>query len=143
MVTVASGLVAGLIATIVMTILMMVLGGDDPPPTSALWAKYVGTDPPDAYLPQGMALHFIYGIVAGGAFAVIAGALDLAVGPDAVIGSVVWGIVFAAILMIIGMAFWMRIVIAMEPNRDAMMQFGLFHLVYGIVLGLGVAFIPL
>ena len=37
--------------------------------------------------------------------------------------------------MIGGMVFWMRMVIGMEPDRNAMKLFGAVHVVYGVVLG--------
>jgi hypothetical protein len=37
--------------------------------------------------------------------------------------------------MIGGMAFWMRAVIGMEPDREMMLTFGTVHVVYGLVLG--------
>ncbi|SDD24688.1 hypothetical protein [Natrinema hispanicum] len=37
--------------------------------------------------------------------------------------------------MIGGMAFWMRTVIGIEPDRGMMTMFGTVHIVYGVVLG--------
>jgi hypothetical protein len=51
--------VGGLVATVAMTAVMLALGDDSPPPTAALWAKFVGDEGPEAYRPQGMALHFL------------------------------------------------------------------------------------
>ena len=142
MVSVLTGLIAGLFATVVMTMFMMALGDDSPPPTAALWAKYVGDAGPDAYMKQGMALHLLYGTGAGVAFAVIASVLALGVGPGALLGSLLWGIAFGLVLMIGGMVFWMRIVLAMEPEPKTLTTFGLFHLVYGTTLGASVALLP-
>lgn len=69
MVTILNGLVGGFVATLVMTGFMMTMGDDSPPPTALLWAKYVGDGEPDQYMMQGMALHLLYGTIAGGVFA--------------------------------------------------------------------------
>ena len=142
MVSILTGLIAGLVATIVMTVFMMSLGDDSPPPTSALWAKYVGDEGPESYMKQGMLLHMLYGIGAGVAFAVGATALALNIGAGALVGSVLWGVAFGLVLMVGGMVFWMRIVLAMEPDPKTMGTFGFFHLVYGVVLGAGIALLP-
>lgn len=59
-----------------MTIFMMLLGDDSPPPTALFWSKYLGDRSPNQYMMQGMMLHFIYGIIAGGVFAAVLPALD-------------------------------------------------------------------
>ena len=69
MASVTAGLAGGVVATIVMTIAMMVMGDGGPPPTARLVARFAGGDPEDYAMP-GMALHFVYGIVAGAVFAV-------------------------------------------------------------------------
>jgi len=142
MVSILTGLIAGLIATVVMTIFMTAMGDDSPPPTAALWAKYVGDEGSEAYMKQGMLLHVLYGIGAGAAFAVGASALALDVGAGVLVGSLLWGLAFGLVLMVGGMAFWMRIVLAMEPDPKTMGAFGFFHVVYGVVLGAGVALFP-
>lgn len=135
MATLLGGLVAGLAATIVMTAAMMALGDDSPPPTAALWAKYVGDGPPEQHVMQGMVLHLLYGVGAGGVFAV---ALPKGLGVTGVPGPAValgGGLVYAVGLMLVGMVFWMNVVLGMEADRETMMVFGLFHLIYGVVLG--------
>ena len=142
MVSILTGLIAGLIATVVMTMFMMAMGDDSPPPTAALWAKYVGDEEPEAYMKQGMLLHMLYGTGAGVAFAVGATAFGLDVGAGVLVGSVLWGLAFGLVLMVGGMVFWMQIVLAMEPDPKTMGAFGFFHVVYGVVLGAGIALLP-
>lgn len=132
MASVIAGLAGGVVATIVMTIAMMVMGDGGPPPTARLVAKFAGGDPEEYAMP-GMALHFVYGIVAGAVFAVGVPLLGLDLGSIAV--AVGLGLVYGVVLMIGGMAFWMRLVIGMEPDRDMMMTFGTVHVIYGVVLG--------
>ena len=132
MASVIAGLAGGVVATIVMTIAMMMMGDGGPPPTARLVAKFAGGDPEEYAMP-GMALHFVYGIVAGAVFAVGVPLLGLDLGSIAV--AVGLGLVYGVVLMIGGMAFWMRLVIGMEPDRDMMMTFGTVHVIYGVVLG--------
>ena len=141
MVTLLDGAASGLVATVVMTIFMLALGDDSPPPTAALWATFVGDRGPEAYMPQGMALHMLYGIGAGGAFAVLTGLASLGVGT--LPGALLWGVGYAVVLTLVGMVFWMKLVLAMDPKPKAVAQFGFFHLVYGVVLGAGTVYIPL
>ncbi|MBX0325515.1 hypothetical protein EGH21_21045 [Halomicroarcula sp. F13] len=143
MVSILSGLVGGLVATIVMTMFMMALGDDSPPPTAALWAKYVGDEGPESYMMQGMALHMLYGIGAGAVFAVVVTALGFGVGPGALTTSLLWAVVYGLVLTVVGAVFWMRVVLAMEPEPAMVGMFTLFHLVYGIVLGAMVTYVPL
>jgi hypothetical protein len=132
MASVIAGLAGGLVATIVMTVVMMVMGDGGPPPTARLVAKFAGGEPEDHAMP-GMVLHFVYGIVAGGVFAI--GVTLIGLRLDSIVVAIGLGLVYGSILMIGGMVFWMRMVIGMEPDRDTMVRFGTVHVVYGIVLG--------
>ncbi|WP_435197384.1 hypothetical protein [Natronomonas sp. EA1] len=132
MASVIAGLAGGVVATIVMTIAMMMMGDGGPPPTAALVAKFAGGEPEDYAMP-GMALHFVYGIVAGAVFAVGVPLIGLSLGSIGV--AVGLGLVYGIILMIGGMMFWMRMVIGMEPDKGMMMMFGTVHVIYGVVLG--------
>ncbi len=132
MVSLVAGLVGGLVATIVMTIVMMVMGDGGPPPTASLVAKFQGGDPADHEMP-GMVLHLLYGIVAGGVFAVGVPVIGLEL-TDLLVATGL-GIVYGVVLMLVGMVFWMRAVMGMEADRDMMMMFGVVHVVYGAVLG--------
>lgn len=131
-VTLLSGLAGGLVATIAMTVFMLALGDDSPPPTAALWAKFVGDEGPESYVPQGMLLHVLYGVGAGVAFAL---ALPLAVGEVTLVNAVGLAVAYAAVLTVVGAVVWMKGVLGMDPGRATAMQFGFFHLVYGLVLG--------
>jgi len=132
MASVIAGLAGGVVATIVMTIAMMMMGDGGPPPTAALVAKFAGGEPEDYAMP-GMALHFVYGIVAGAVFAVGVPLIGLSLGSIGV--AIGLGLVYGIVLMIGGMMFWMRMIIGMEPNKGMMMMFGTVHVIYGVVLG--------
>ena len=133
-----NGIVGGFVATIVMTIAMMAMTDDSPPPTALLWAKYIGNRGPDEYMMQGMILHFIYGILAGGVFVLVANTIGL----DLVSlgSSILWAVVYGVMLFLIGAGFWMPRVLDMQPDRQMAVGFLLFHVVYGIVLGAWVSF---
>lgn len=133
MATVLSGLVGGLVATIVMTMFMLALGDDSPPPTAALWSKYVGDGPPEDFMMPGLLLHMLYGIGAGAGFVVLAEALGY--GLESMTTALVGGVLYAVVLMVFGMIFWMKVVIGLDADAKTAGMFGFFHLVYGLVLG--------
>lgn len=135
MVTLLTGLVGGLIATFVMTAFMMSLGDDSPPPTASLWAKYVGSGNPEDYVPQGMALHTVYGIVAGAIFVLVFSAIDIGFPVGSLVGGLGWGIVWGIVLFVVSAVFWMNVVLGMDPEPKQAAKFLLFHVVYGVVLG--------
>lgn len=136
-----NGLAGGLVATISMTILMMAIGDDSPPPTALFWSEYVGDGRPEESMPQGMVLHFFYGLSAGVVFAVGAFLLEFGFAGEvalAVAGGLIWGI----ILFLVAAVFWMNVVLDLDPEREAVIAFAVFHIVYGLVLGavVGLAF---
>jgi len=132
-ITLLGGLAGGLAATIVMTVFMMALGDDSPPPTALFWSKYVGDGEPEEYMLPGMALHMIYGIVAG---VVLAGLL-IAGGFDDVelLTALGAGLGYGFVLFLFAAAFWMNVVLALEPEGKEVGMFLLFHLIYGAGLG--------
>lgn len=130
--SILNGLAGGLVATIVMTVFMMALGDDSPPPTAALWSKYFGDGPPEKYMMQGMVLHMLYGIGAGGGFAILIPVFGVSVTTATAIGL---GLAYGVALTVVGAVLWMRIVLAMEPEPATVGLFLFFHLVYGAVLG--------
>jgi len=131
-VSIINGLAGGLIATIAMTVAMMALGDDSPPPTAALWAKFVGDGAPEDYMMQGMVLHMIYGVSAGVVFAFLIPLLGLSISLVTTVGL---GLGYGIGLTIVGAVFWMNLVLGMDPDPKMVAMFTLFHLVYGAVLG--------
>jgi hypothetical protein len=115
-----------------MTVFMMALGDDSPPPTAALWSKYVGDGAPEDYMPQGMALHMLYGIGAGAALAIAIPFLGVSLSLPLAVGL---GLGYGVVLTVVGAILWMKIVLAMDPEPNVVGLFLLFHLVYGGVLG--------
>jgi hypothetical protein len=135
MVTLVDGLAGGIVATIVMTAFMMALGDDSPPPTAAFYAKYIGEGGPDDYMPQGMFLHMMYGLGAGVAFAYLGVADLFLLTPVDLTNGVLNGLAYGFVLFVGAAVFWMNIVLDMDPEPADVVQFLLFHLVYGAVLG--------
>jgi len=134
MVTVISGLVGGLVATIVMTAFQMGLGDDSPPPTALFWSKYVGNGSPEDYMLQGIVLHMFYGIAAGAVFALAAPVLGFV--SVASIGiAVLWGLAYGVMVFVGAAVFWTNIVLGLEPEKKMVGMFLFFHLIYGAVLG--------
>jgi hypothetical protein len=132
-ITLLGGLVGGLVATIVMTVFMMALGDDSPPPTALFWSKYVGDEGPESYMMQGMALHMFYGVVAG---VVLVVALPVAgLGDTTLVTILGAGLAYGFVLFVGAAAFWMNVVLALDPEPKQVGAFMLFHLIYGAVLG--------
>ena len=81
---------------------------------------------------QGMALHILYGISAGAAFAVLFTVLEFGL---SVVTAVGLGLGYGVVLTVVGAVFWMNVVLDMDPDPAMVGTFALFHLVYGAVLG--------
>jgi hypothetical protein len=134
MVTLIDGLAGGLVATIVMTAFMMALGDDSPPPTAVFLSKYVGDADAGAYAMPGMLLHLGYGVAAGAVFALAIPLLGFA-SVASTTGGVGWGLAYGVVLFVGAAAFWMNVVLGMDPEPKEAGAFLLFHLIYGLVLG--------
>jgi hypothetical protein len=132
-ITLLGGLVGGVAATIVMTIFMMALGDDSPPPTALLWSKYIGDGDPDEYMMPGMALHMLYGIGAGVALAVVLPLVGFR--NIELLTATVAGLGYGFVLFVFAAAFWMNVVLGLDPEPKQVGSFLLFHLIYGLVLG--------
>lgn len=130
--SVIAGLAGGIVATIVMTAVMMVMGDGGPPPTAQLLSQIAGGEPADYAMP-GMVLHLLYGIGAGAVFAVGVPLLDVTF--DSIAVATGLGLVYGIGLLVVGMVFWMRLVMGMDPDKDMMTTFATVHVVYGVVLG--------
>lgn len=106
-VTRLTGAVWGLVGAVAMVVVMNVRGGDDPPPFAVFWAKFLGDGNPDQAIPQALSLHAIYAVVAGAVFVVVFTPLGDSVGLALIIltGGIVWGLVYAVILLVGAMAF--------------------------------------
>lgn len=141
-VTILTGAVWGIAGAIAMVIVMNARGGDAPPPFAVFWAKFIGDGPPAQAMPQALSLHAIYAIVAGAVYAGLFNAFDLGFPITTYAGGVLWGIVWAVILLIGAMVFWGNLVLDMDPDRPQMVTMALAHLAYGVVLGILGAAVP-
>jgi hypothetical protein len=127
-----AGLVGGVVATVVVTAVMVAMGDGGPPPTARFVATVAGGEPEDHAVP-GMALHAVYGVVAGAVFAV--GLPLVAPALDSLAVAAAPGLVYGIVLVVLGMGLWMRPVIGIAPDRETTLTFGTVHVVYGLVLG--------
>lgn len=146
-VTILSGAVGGLAATVIMTIIMRglqrAMAASKPLPTAAFWAQYIGAGEPEDYRFQGLVLHLLYGTIAGIVFVAITSPLYLGlVTFDTLTMGVAWSIIYGIVLFVVGAVFWMMIVLDIRPDRQTASGFLFNHLVYGIALGVWVASHP-
>lgn len=145
--TIGRGMVGGALATALMTLYRMPATGTLPP-TAEFWARYVGGGDPEDYPGIALALHFGYGIAAGGAFALEV-LLPLerrereraATGTDAASETdgtgtrrfALLGTVYGAVLSLIGEFIVLRGLLDIEPDDRRAFHVG--HLIYGLALG--------
>jgi hypothetical protein len=139
--TILNGLAGGLVATGLMTVFMLTLGDDAPPPTAMFWSQYVGDGPADEYMPQGLVLHFLYGIIAGVVFVLLVPLTGIGIGSLST--AVLLGLAYGFVMFAGAAVFWMNVVLDLDPELPAVAMFLLFHLVYGGVLGVWVGIGPL
>ncbi|EMA41236.1 hypothetical protein [Halococcus hamelinensis] len=130
--TVATGLEAGLFATVVMTVFR------EPtaralPPTAELLTKWFGGDADDYHL-RSLGLHLVYGAIAGGLFAPILAALDAERTHPEAVGLVVGG-VYGLALSVFGEAVLLHRYLDMDLATDESAVFHAGHLIYGLALG--------
>ena len=104
---------------------------DAPSPAATFWAQYVGGGAPGAYTTQGLALHLLYGLLAGAVFAAV---LPVQ-GPGA---GLLWGVGYGVALLALAAAVWLRGVLDVWPDRTGLLGLAGTHLVYGGALGLWV-----
>lgn len=139
MATMLSGLLGGLVGAVA-TGAMLLATGDEPSPAAVVWAKYLGDGDPANYETHGLAVHLVYGAVAGVLFVAVAGALSLGVGTLG--GALLWAVVWAAVLVVVAAGFWMKVALGADPDTEALSAMGLMHLVYGVALGVVVYLLP-
>lgn len=139
MATILSGLVGGLLGAIVTGALRRA-ASDEPAPSATVWAMYLGDGYPAHYGIQGTATHVLYGAGAGAVFALFTG--SLALGLSTVGGALLWAVVWAAVLAVIAVGVWSMVVIGDAPDGRGLAELGAGHLVFGVVLGLWVHYVP-
>ena len=137
MVTTLSGLVGGLLGAAAMTVAATV-ARDSAWPSAVVWAMYFGDGDPGNYRTPGLAVHLVYGTLAGAAFAALVGEPGPATLVDALVLSVGWAVVLAAVAA----GFWLHLLVGAELDRGALVRMADVHLAYGAVLGLVVHAFP-
>lgn len=125
------GLTGGFAAAIVMAVLQVLFDG--PSPSTVFWSNYVGGSGSSSSRLPGLLLHLLYGVVAGGLFVFLMDVLgvSLVTATAAVMVGLVWGL----LLFVVGVAWWMVVVLGLEPTRRRVVASLILHLLYGVVLG--------
>lgn len=128
------GLEGGFIATGVMTVYRLpvfrVL-----PPTAEFWARYVGTREAEAYLVQGVLLHFLYGTVAGVLFAPLFSHLTTKTPVAREYVGVAAGLGYGLLMSVFGTRVLFPYVIEQDLDADEALIFHVGHAIYGLTLG--------
>ena len=104
---------------------------DAPSPAATFWSQYVGGGAPAAYTGQGLALHLLYGLLAGVVFAAAFPVQSPGEG-------LLWGVGYGVVLLAVGAVVWLRGVLDVWPDRAGVLGLASAHLVYGGALGLWV-----
>ena len=137
MATIASGLVGGLLGAIATAAALSVVD-DDPSPASVVWAMYFGDGDPTHYAPAGTVVHLVYGALVGVVFVGLVGGSALAT----LGGALLWAVLWSAVLFLVAVGFWMRVIIGAETDTEVLTTTAGVHLVFAVVLALWVSFVP-
>ena len=105
------------------------------PPTANFWATYVGRGDPNRNTLQAIALHLLYGAIAGGVFGGVVP--ERGTDPDArrEVRDAAWAVAYSAVLSVFGSQVMLGRILGMELESDEALVFHLGHLVYGLALG--------
>ncbi len=126
------GVVGGFVGAAAMTVVVRLLDGG-PLPTAVFLAKFRGGTT-YGHSMLGLVLHLLYGTVAGAVLARVLGFVNLDV-----VGSLplalVTGLVYGLLVMVVGVFVWLRGVLDVDPDREAIRTSALGHAVFGLVLG--------
>lgn len=134
---ITTGLAGGFLGTLGMMFARRMLGSKSgPPPTAAFWAKYLGDGEPSDYKPQGLALHFLYGSIAGAMFQLLRSVLGRGSSDNAKTHPISGGLAYGILLAVWGFAVILRIVLGKDPDANKARKFLKGHLAYGLTLGL-------
>ncbi|WP_418285270.1 hypothetical protein [Halorubrum sp. DTA46] len=133
------GFVGGLIATVLMTLYRFPVFRALPP-TADFWAKYVGGEDAEAHLTVGLALHFLYGGIAGGLFGVGISLSTFRNEREHDLGVIGLALVYGLALSAFGTRFVFRYLLDEELKPDEAVIFHVGHVIYGLTLGTWISF---
>lgn len=128
------GVKGGLIATAVMTLYRLPIFRALPP-TAEFWARFVGGGDAEQYPLHGLALHFLYGAVAGGVFGPAFAVIDRRTGFDRERLGLVSGLAYGLVLSLVGHRLIFRHLLERELAPDEAIVFHVGHAIYGLTLG--------
>lgn len=128
------GLVGGFVATCVMTLYRLPVFRALPP-TAKFWAMYVQPGDPEEFGPEAAFLHALYGSFGGVAFSLLYAFLASRVDTDDERLGVVGGLVFGALLSLVGTRLVLAILLDESLDDEERLVFHVGHVVYGLSLG--------
>ena len=137
MVTTLSGLVGGLLGAVAVAGAARALEVE-PWPSATVWAMYLGDGQPEGYETAGLAVHVVYGTLAGGLFVALVGEPGSPTLGAALLWSVGWGLVLA----VVAVGLWLRVLIGEVPDPEGLARLAGLHILYGVVLGLVIYAVP-
>lgn len=105
------------------------------PPTAEFWAHYVGHGDAEDYPIQGLVLHLLYGVVAGGVFGPLFAVVSRRYPAHREPLSVVCGAGYSLVLSLVGTRIIFRRVLDRGLAPDHALVFHVGHLIYGLTLG--------
>ena len=128
------GVAGGFVGAVAMVVGLDVLGLSGPTPGAQFWARVAGDVEPGSARWPGLAVHLVYGAVAG---AVYPRALWWALEGSmmTIPGGLLGGVIFGTILFVLALAFWLAGLYGMVASADLLARYYTLHLVYGVALG--------
>jgi len=132
--TLLAGVAGGVHATAVMTLYRLPIA-DSLPPTADFWATFVGEGRAEDYPTVGLALHVLYGAVAGLAFAPLFAAVARGSTAQRERRGVILGTAYGVVLSGLGRIVLLAGLLDQDLESDERWIFLVSHLVYGLTLG--------
>lgn len=131
---IVEGAKGGFVATLVMTGYRMPIS-HALPPTALFWSKFVADDDPNDHPVAGLALHLLYGTVAGGVFGATAPERGRQRTADSELAGLFWGTLYGLALSAVGERVLLNELLDMNLDSDERLVFHVGHLIYGLTLG--------
>ena len=128
------GAKGGFIATVLMTVYRIPMFRALPP-TSELWAQFVGGGPAEEYPVAGYVLHALYGTVAGAVLGGVLPSVERRSPVGAETTALFSGVGFSVLLSLFGVHVLFHRLLGRELEPDQEVVFHVGHVVYGLTLG--------
>lgn len=129
------GAAGGFAATVVMTVFRIPIFRALPP-TSELWAQYVGGGEAEEYTVPGYVLHLTYGTVAGSVLGTVFPSIDRRSPLRTEVTALLSGVVFGTLLSVFGVRVVFAHLLHRELDEEHVLVFHVAHVVYGLTIGM-------